>query len=53
MRFRTKANLFMDSLIEALKDTDLENKLLVINIIRGLGPAGGKGFARHESAYGR
>jgi HEAT repeat protein len=38
MRFRTKANLFMDSLIEELKDTDLENRLFVINIIRGLGP---------------
>ncbi len=38
MRFRTKSNLFMDSLIEELKDTDLENRLFVINIIRGLGP---------------
>jgi HEAT repeat protein len=38
MRFRTKSNLFMDSLIEELQDTDLENRLFVINIIRGLGP---------------
>jgi HEAT repeat protein len=38
LRFRTKSNLFMDALIEELKDTDLENKLFVINIIRGLGP---------------
>ena len=38
MTFRLKANLFMDSLIEELKDNNLENRLLVINVIRGLGP---------------
>ncbi|MGP8282857.1 MAG: HEAT repeat domain-containing protein, partial [Desulfomonilaceae bacterium] len=42
MRFRTKAPAFFDSLIEELKDKDIENRLLALGLIRGLGTDLGK-----------
>lgn len=38
MRFRSKAHAFFDSLVEELKDKDVENRLLALGLIRGLGP---------------
>ncbi len=37
MRYRPKVELFLDGIIERLDDPDLDNKLLAIGIIRGLG----------------
>lgn len=37
MRFRTKAPTFFDAVVEALKDKDVENKLLALGILRGSG----------------
>jgi len=37
LRFRSKVDLFLDSLIGALKDKDPENQLLVVGILKGLG----------------
>jgi HEAT repeat protein len=42
MRFRSKAPTFFDSLVEELKDKDVENRLLALGLIRGLGPDLGK-----------
>jgi HEAT repeat protein len=38
LRFRNKTELFLDPLIGRLKDKDPENQLLVVGILRGLGP---------------
>jgi len=42
MKYRSKVDLFIDSLTDELKDNDLENKFLAINIVRGLGQQGSK-----------
>ncbi|MFA6223495.1 MAG: HEAT repeat domain-containing protein [Desulfomonilaceae bacterium] len=38
MRFRSKAPAFLDVISGELKDKDVENRLLALGIIRGLGP---------------
>jgi HEAT repeat protein len=38
LRFRSKVNLFLDSLIEATEDQDPENQILAIAVLKGLGP---------------
>ena len=38
LRFRNKTELFLDPLIGGLKDKDPENQLLVVGILKGLGP---------------
>jgi len=38
LRFRSKVELFLDPLIGELKDKDPENQLLVVGILKGLGP---------------
>ncbi len=40
MRYRSKANLFLEPLSESMKEGDLENRLLAIGIVRGLGQQG-------------
>ncbi|MGO9569458.1 MAG: HEAT repeat domain-containing protein [Desulfomonilaceae bacterium] len=40
MRYRSKADLFLEPLSESLKEGDLENRLLAIGIVRGLGQQG-------------
>lgn len=40
MRFRSKADLFLEPLSESMKEGDLENRLLAIGIVRGLGQRG-------------
>ena len=37
LRFRSKVDLFLDSLVAGLKDKDPENQLLVVGILKGLG----------------
>lgn len=40
MRYRSKADLFVEPLTESMKEGDLENRLLAIGIVRGLGERG-------------
>lgn len=42
MKFRGRADEFIDALIQSLDDPDIDNKLLTIGIIRGLGDKGSK-----------
>ncbi|MDQ7783870.1 MAG: HEAT repeat domain-containing protein [Desulfomonilaceae bacterium] len=42
MRYRDKADLFMDHLIAAVKDEAAENRLLAVGVIRGLGDKAAK-----------
>lgn len=42
LRYRSKSDLFIDDLIGSLNDPDSENKLLTVNIIKGLGQQGEK-----------
>jgi HEAT repeat protein len=46
LRFRSKVNLFLDSLIEATGDKDPENQVLAIAILKGLGPQAHKAVPR-------
>jgi HEAT repeat protein len=49
MRFRSKADLFMEPLIESLKEGDVENRVLAIGIVRGLGEQGLKAVPTLET----
>ncbi len=42
MRYKSRADLFMDGLLEALNDPDIENRMLAVRIVRGLGQEPGK-----------
>jgi HEAT repeat protein len=42
LRYRPKADLFIDALTGSLNDPDTENRLLTVNIIKGLGPQADK-----------
>lgn len=49
MRYRSKADLFLQPLIESLNEGDLENRLLAIGIVRGLGQQGLKALPALEA----
>ena len=40
IRYRTKVDVFLEPLTESMKEGDLENRLLAIGIVRGLGQQG-------------
>lgn len=48
MRYRSKADLFLAPLSESLKEGDLENRLLGMSIVRGLGEQGLKALPTLE-----
>jgi HEAT repeat protein len=48
MRYRSKADLFLEPLTESMKEGDLENRLLAIGIVRGLGQQGLKSMPTLE-----
>jgi HEAT repeat protein len=49
MRYRSKADLFLEPLTESMKEGDLENRLLAIGIVRGLGQSGQKSIPTLET----
>ena len=49
MRYRSKADLFVEPLTESMKEGDLENRLLAIGIVRGLGQRGLKSIPTLEA----
>ena len=49
MRYRSKADLFLEPLTESMKEGDLENRLLAIGIVRGLGQQGLKSMPTLEA----
>jgi HEAT repeat protein len=49
MRYRPKADLFVEPLTESMKEGDLENRLLAIGIVRGLGQRGLKSMPTLEA----
>jgi HEAT repeat protein len=49
MRYRSKADLFLEPLSESMKEGDLENRLLAIGIVRGLGQQGLKSMPTLEA----